>query len=74
MKKLPIVFLLAGALWFPACSGEKTSTDNDSGSSETATANDSSTTNPINSEYGTPNSSENPTDSAQNAQKGNKSQ
>lgn len=65
MKKITFIILLASVLSLPACSGEKTNTNTESSSSEAATANDSSTTNPINSEYGTPNSSENPTDSAQ---------
>ncbi|GEO02943.1 hypothetical protein AAE02nite_06070 [Adhaeribacter aerolatus] len=71
MKKISLILLLAGAIYLPACSGEKTSTTTESESAEADTANDSSTTNPINSEYGTPNSSENPTDSAQSANKSN---
>ena len=74
MKKLPLMLLMGGVLAFTACSGEKTSTTTETNSSEAATANDSSTTNPINSEYGTPNSSENPTDSAQSANEESNSQ
>jgi hypothetical protein len=67
MKKLPYYLLFTGVLLFTACSGDAIKSDAESNASEEATANDSSTTNPMNSEYGTPNASENPVDSAQSA-------
>ena len=71
MKKLFIIISVAGSIWFSACSNEKSGTSNTPGDSGTTVENDSSTTNPINSEYGTPNASENPVDSAQSANQDN---
>ncbi|MDQ4141924.1 MAG: hypothetical protein M3142_15560 [Bacteroidota bacterium] len=67
MKKLFLIIGITGSVWLSACSNEKSGTNNASGESGTTAGNDSSTTNPINSEYGTPNASENPVDSAQSA-------
>ncbi len=67
MKKIFLVTSLIGFIWLSACSSDKSGTSNAAGESGTSTENDSATTNPINSEYGTPNASENPVDSAQSA-------
>ncbi|PSR55756.1 hypothetical protein AHMF7605_20745 [Adhaeribacter arboris] len=67
MKKLLLIFGLIGSTWLSACSNEKSGANNAAAESGTTAENDSSTTNPINSEYGTPNASENPVDSAQSA-------
>jgi uncharacterized protein YdeI (BOF family) len=67
MKKLLFIISLIGSICLNACSHDSSKTSNATGESTTGTQNDSSTTNPINSEYGTPNASENPVDSAQSA-------
>ena len=63
MKKIQLLLLITGLLSFAACSNEKSGINNESGSAGNEAANDSSTTNPVNSEYGTPNSSESMVDS-----------
>lgn len=68
MKKLPYYLLLSGLLLCAACSGDAIKADAESNVSEEATANDSSTTNPMNSEYGTPNATQNRVDAAQSEQ------
>lgn len=67
MKKLFLILGVTTSVWVSACSNEKSGTSNNSSESGTSANTDSSTTNPINSEYGTPNASENPVDSAQSA-------
>lgn len=66
MRRIFFIIGVTGSLWISACANKDSGINNESGSAGT-TANDSSTTNPVNSEYGTPNASENPVDSAQNA-------
>ena len=72
MKKLFLLFFITGGMWLTSCSNEKTGINNESVT--TGAENDSSTTNPVNSEYGTPNASENPVDSAQSVNEGNNPQ
>ncbi|MDB5263162.1 MAG: hypothetical protein JWQ14_2443 [Adhaeribacter sp.] len=67
MKKVHLTLIFLSILSLSACSNQNTGIHNESGSAGNAAANDSSTTNPINSEYGTPNASENAVDSAQSA-------
>lgn len=71
-QKLVIIGLLLN-LFFVSCSGDKagTQTTNKTTNSNSVNNTDSSTTNPVNSEYGTPNASENPVDSAQNINRKN---
>ena len=63
MKKIQLLLLITGLLNFTACSNEKSGINNESGSAGNEAANDSSTTNPVNSEHGTHNSSESMVDS-----------
>ena len=65
------MFLIAitGTLWLSGCANKESGINNEAGN--TAAQDDSSTTNPINSEYGTPNSSEETVDSTQNAAENN---
>jgi len=74
MKKFKFSVLILGITWLSACSSENSRVNNESGSSGNGATNDSSTTNPVNSEYGTPNASENPVDSAQSVEQQNNPQ
>ena len=68
MKKIQLLLLITGLLSFAACSNQKSGINNESGSAGNEAANDSSTTNPVNSEYGTPNASESKADSVKDTE------
>ena len=74
MHRNLVVLGIIGSLFFASCSSDKTGIHAENGTTTSGVMNDtdSSTTNPVNSEYGTPNASENTVDSTQNANKGSK--
>jgi uncharacterized lipoprotein YajG len=63
MKKIKLTIVSLGILSLAACSNQNTGINNEA--ENPAAQNDSSTTNPVNSEYGTPNASENKVEAAQ---------
>jgi len=65
MKKILVIFSLTASLGICSCSNQNSGINNEAGSTNSTAVDDSSTANPMNSEYGTPNASENPLDSAQ---------
>lgn len=69
MKKLMFLITITGTLWLAACANKESGINTEA--SNPAAQDDSSTTNPMNSEYGTPNASQEMVDSTQNTNENN---